>query len=86
MGRLSGDEFVVCCEELSDPSEADEINKRLQAALAAAFVVHGEQVHIHASVGVAVAAADQAIEPSELLHAADLAMYRAKPAGQAYRG
>ena len=84
MGRLSGDEFVVCCEELPDPTKAAEINKRLLSALTPAFTVHGEQVHIHASVGVAVAAAEQAVEPSELLHAADLAMYRAKSAGQVY--
>jgi diguanylate cyclase (GGDEF)-like protein/PAS domain S-box-containing protein len=84
VGRLGGDEFVVLCE-LPDPSETDEIANRLQAALAPAFTVHGEQVRLHASVGVAVAAADQPVEPSELLHAADLAMYRAKPAGRAAR-
>jgi diguanylate cyclase (GGDEF)-like protein/PAS domain S-box-containing protein len=83
VGRLGGDEFVVVCEELPDPSEADEIVNRLRAALAPAFTVYGEQVRLRASVGVAVAAADQPVEATELLHAADLAMYRAKPAGRA---
>lgn len=85
VGRLGGDEFVVVCEELPDPSEADEIANRLQAALAPAFTVHGEQVRLRASVGVAVAATDQPVDPRELLHAADQAMYRAKLPGRADR-
>jgi len=85
VSRLGGDEFVVVCDELPDPSEADEIANRLHAALAPTFTVHGEQVRLRASVGVAVAATDQPVDPRELLHAADQAMYRAKPAGRADR-
>ena len=83
VGRLGGDEFVVVCEELPDQSEADEIANRLQDALAAVFTVHGEQVRLRASVGVAVAPTGQPADPRGLLHAADQAMYQAKLAGRA---
>ena len=83
VGRLGGDEFVLVCEELPDPGEADEIVNRLEAALAPAFTVFGEQVRLRASVGVAIAGTDQPVDARGLLHAADQAMYRAQPVGRA---
>jgi len=82
LARLSGDEFVVLCEDLDDPAEADAIADRAVAALAARFTVAGTTVDITASVGVAFAGpGDQLTE--ELLRDADTAMYQAKRSGGA---
>jgi predicted signal transduction protein with EAL and GGDEF domain len=77
LARLSGDEFVVLCEELLDPARADPIAVRLVEELSRPFVLSGVEVTVTASIGIAFTG--RGIEsPEELLHDADLAMYRSK--------
>ena len=77
LARLSGDEFIVLCEELADPSEADPIAVRLNAELSRPFVLSGMELKVTASIGIAFTG--QSIEaPEELLRDADLAMYQSK--------
>jgi diguanylate cyclase (GGDEF)-like protein len=80
LARLSGDEFVVLCEELDDPGEADAIAVRLKAELARPFVLSGVQVDIAASIGIAFTGSGNDV-PEDLLRDADLAMYRSKHNG-----
>ncbi len=77
LARLSGDEFVILCEELAEPAEADPIAARLNDALSLPFVLSGVEVRLTASIGIAFTG--QGIDaPEELLRNADLAMYRSK--------
>jgi len=77
VARLSGDEFVVVCEDLEDASDASVIAARFHQALAQPFVLSGLELQIAASVGIAFTG--RGIEaPEELIHEADLAMYRTK--------
>jgi diguanylate cyclase (GGDEF)-like protein len=77
LARLSGDEFVVLCEDLATPSAVDPIAVRLDAELSLPFVLANVEVTVSASIGIALT--DQGIgSPEELLRDADLAMYRAK--------
>ena len=77
LARLSGDEFVVLCEDLADQSGADPIAVRLNAELSRPFVLADVEATVSASIGIAFTG--EGIEtPADLLHAADLAMYRAK--------
>jgi len=77
LARLSGDEFVVLCEDLIDSSMADPIAGRLNAELCRPFDLSGVEAKITASIGIAFTGKD--IEaPEELMRAADLAMYRSK--------
>ncbi len=77
LARLSGDEFVVLCEDLIDSSMADPIAVRLNAELGRPFDLSGVEAKITASIGIAFTGKD--IEaPEELMRAADLAMYRSK--------
>ena len=77
LARLSGDEFVVLCEDLADQSEADPIAVRLNAELSRPFALSSVEVTVTASIGIAFTG--QGIDaPEELLRDADLAMYRAK--------
>jgi len=82
IGRLGGDEFLVLCEDLPYPTEAIQIAERLQAALRPRLTVAGTDLTVTASIGIAFAPRTR-VEPDELLHNADLAMYRAKARGRA---
>jgi diguanylate cyclase (GGDEF)-like protein len=77
LARLSGDEFVVLCEDLDGPSQADAIADRVDAALTVPFILPGVEVHMTASIGIAFTD-EGSPGPEELLHDADLAMYRTK--------
>ncbi len=77
LARLSGDEFVVLCEDLDHAGEADPIAIRLSGELSRPFVLSGVEVKVSASIGIAFTG--RGIEASEeLLHDADLAMYQSK--------
>jgi diguanylate cyclase (GGDEF)-like protein len=80
LARISGDEFVILCEDVDGAGAADSIVHRLDGAFEQPFVAAGIEMSVRASVGIAMAAlgTDSA---EDLLQAADLAMYRAKRAG-----
>ncbi|MHB2022868.1 MAG: putative bifunctional diguanylate cyclase/phosphodiesterase [Mycobacteriales bacterium] len=80
LARLSGDEFVVLCEDLTSTDQADQIVERLTSALSSPFALPGVDLEVTASVGVAFTglAGHSALD---VLHAADMAMYAAKKAG-----
>lgn len=77
LARLAGDEFGVLCEELADPAEGDAIVARIEAELLRPFVLSVVEVEITASIGMAFTSAGNH-PPEQLLHDADLAMYRTK--------
>ncbi|MEY2590589.1 MAG: hypothetical protein QOJ67_2573 [Acidimicrobiaceae bacterium] len=82
LARLSGDEFVILCEDLHGFGEVDAIATRMCAAVAAPFNLSAGEVEITTSVGIAFSGrGDQLSE--QLLHAADTAMYQAKRKGGA---
>jgi diguanylate cyclase (GGDEF)-like protein len=77
LARMSGDEFLVLCEDLATPAQAEAILARLDAALVAPFVLSEVTVSVTASIGTALTTPGD--EPAEeLIHHADLAMYRMK--------
>ena len=85
LARLSGDEFVILCEDLDDRARPDTIRDRVQAVLEPPFVMSTCELAVTASVGSAVTAhGDEA--PAQLLHDADLAMYDTKHAKRQVRG
>jgi diguanylate cyclase (GGDEF)-like protein len=77
LARLAGDEFAVLCEDVDDPAQADAIARRFDAALAEPFALSRDKLNIRASIGIAVTGCDSD-GPEELIHDADLTMYRAK--------
>lgn len=77
VARMSGDEFAILCEDLDDPSEADTIEARIAAALGRRFVLSENAVSLTASIGIAFTRRGDET-PKQLLHDADLAMYRMK--------
>lgn len=81
VARFGGDEFVVLCEELGSVSQAETIASRVREHMDPPFVLDGTEVHVSASIGIAVAGATSDMEG--LLRDADAAMYKAKEKGRA---
>ena len=80
LARLSGDEFVILCEDLDEPATVGTIAARIVEAIGAPFDLGGIEVEVTASVGIAFSGpADQLSE--QILHNADTAMYQAKRNG-----
>jgi diguanylate cyclase (GGDEF)-like protein len=78
--RLGGDEFAVLAEDSEDESDADAVAERILEALREPIILHGRELSVTASVGVAVSGGGEG-DAASLLRNADLAMYRAKVDG-----
>jgi len=68
---------VILCEDLEDRSQIDAIVVRVDDAMALPFVLSEIEVNIGASVGIAFTGSGEGA-PEQLIHDADLAMYRTK--------
>ncbi len=80
-GRLGGDEFVVVAEPVAGLADALALGHRLRASICRPVEV-GE-LEIEPSVSIGVALTERAgLSAEELLHDADLAVYRAKQLGR----
>jgi diguanylate cyclase (GGDEF)-like protein/PAS domain S-box-containing protein len=89
VARLSGDEFAILVEDLSDAHVAVDMAERVFEALAGSVAVGGKDIYIHGSMGIAILDADDAAATTdcherslELLRNADVAMYAAKAHGK----
>jgi diguanylate cyclase (GGDEF)-like protein len=78
--RMGGDEFAVLLEDVDD-HHGEQVAGRILDLLSEPVVVDGEELWVRSSVGIATAAAGS-LRSGELLHRADVAMYRAKEAGK----
>ncbi len=82
VARLSGDEFVILCEELDRDDQVEIVASRVVDSLGVTFVLSGIEVEISASIGIAFASQTNH-DAEQLLHAADVAMYQTKRKGGA---
>lgn len=82
VARLSGDEFVILCEDLEGHLLAGEIAARVGDAIAEPFLLSGHEIGISASVGIAFSGPGKQLSDN-LLAEADTAMYQAKRLGGA---
>jgi len=83
--RQGGDEFIVTLPHVKQVSDVELIAKKLLTAIAAAYQIHNSQIHIGASIGIALYP-DDGTDIEMLLKNSDTAMYTAKMAGRgAYR-
>ena len=80
VARLGGDEFAVLLEDLASSEQAARVSARIVESVSAPFVVHGHDVTISASVGIALNAPGDDVE--SLIRNADVAMYTVKQNGR----
>ena len=81
LARQGGDEFTIVLPELRDRDDARIIADKFLESLHRPFDLDGHEVHISASIGIAIYPGDgESID--ELLRHADIAMYQVKALGK----
>ena len=81
VARLGGDEFAVILEGVSEAREVLPVIERIIDSLREVTTIDGHEINSSTSVGIAMYP-ENGSDLSELLRAADLAMYQAKAAGR----
>jgi diguanylate cyclase (GGDEF)-like protein/PAS domain S-box-containing protein len=79
--RFGGDEFAVLLEETASPERAFEVASRIIVELGAPVIVQNYEITPRASIGIAISR-EGAEDPTDLMQAADVAMYAAKAGGK----
>ncbi len=81
LARQGGDEFTIVLPELRDREDARAVADKFLECLQRPFDLDGHEVHISASIGIAIYPGDgESID--ELLRHADIAMYQVKALGK----
>ncbi|MEV6429858.1 diguanylate cyclase [Nocardia sp. NPDC051463] len=81
VGRLGGDEFLVLLSGPARRVDIDTLVARLRSSMAEPIIARGHRIEVNASIGATELTPGDHRTPEAVLHDADLAMYRAKPAG-----
>lgn len=81
VSRFGGDEFVLLLQNLTDQGNISILADKIRETLNTQFEVQSKQIYASASMGIALYPND-GLTPSELLKAADIAMYSAKDSGK----
>ena len=81
LARFGGDEFAILQADANDSVSTATLAQKIIGAIAAPFVIAGNEVYITASVGFASYSADIS-GPDAMMIQADLALYRAKDDGE----
>ncbi len=79
--RLSGDEFMVVLEQVTDLESPGVVALKLLEEIRQPSRIEGHDIHISGSIGISVFP-DDAEDVETLLKNADMAMYRAKELGK----
>ncbi len=82
VARLSGDEFAILLESITEISDAGRVAERIEEALSFPINLAGAEVTTSASIGIVTSSMSHD-QPEQILRSADMAMYRAKAAGRA---
>jgi diguanylate cyclase (GGDEF)-like protein/PAS domain S-box-containing protein len=81
IGRLSGDEFLILLRDIRRPDDAAVVARKILASLQEPIALAGVDLHIGASIGIALWN-DSSADLDDLMRAADTAMYAAKDLGR----
>ena len=77
--RFGGDEFVACIGDVT-PAELQLIAKDILASIAKGMFHRGQEIKGHVSIGLNIASCKDPL--SDMLHAADTALYKSKAEGK----
>lgn len=79
-GRMSGDEYVVICSDVSEVSGVEALANRVAQLLRAVVPVRGQLLRVSATIGAATPTGPET-SAADLLRFADAAMFSAKRQG-----
>ncbi|MEO1621485.1 MAG: diguanylate cyclase, partial [Cyanobacteria bacterium J06632_3] len=82
LARLGGDEFTILIENIRTEKDVQTICDRIQSALSQPLEIDGYAFTVTASIGVAMGS-ELYSSATDMLRAADIAMYEAKRQGRA---
>jgi len=80
--RQGGDEFILVLSEISQPEDAKVVANKIINAINEPVILQGDELHITASIGIAIYPLNGTDDVKELMKKADMAMYAAKKAGR----
>ncbi len=83
VARMGADEFAIVIPKPGRVSALTRLAQRVLGALQQPFVLHNQEIHAPASIGIALSADAKRMAPSDLLNDAELALYQAKVSGRA---
>lgn len=81
VARFGGDEFVILLDGITHVRDALLVAERIHKSLEIPINLGARDLFTAASIGIALSDADNA-QPEDVLHNADVALYRAKAAGK----
>lgn len=81
VSRQGGDEFVLLLNRLADPRDAARVAEKLIRSLEEPIPFEGQDLHVSASIGIALFPQDGRDVPT-IMKQADTALYSAKEAGR----
>ena len=81
VSRVGGDEFVIVIPGIGSASDASSVAAKILEVLTNAFHLHGNDLHVAASIGISLYPADGSDAETPMRHA-DTAMYHAKDSGR----
>lgn len=82
VSRQGGDEFAMVLVEISRAQDAALVAQKVLDSLMLPIVVAGSELHVTASIGIALYPVDGTDDAQALMKKADIAMYDAKAAGR----
>jgi len=81
VARQGGDEFIVVLNSIAESLDAAKVAQKILDSLLQPFYIHGNELHIGGSIGIAVFPNDGGTAET-LLRNSDVAMYHAKENGR----
>lgn len=81
VSRQGGDEFIIVLDNISGVADASTVAQKILNALMQPYFIQEEELHIGASIGIAIFPED-GDKVDTLLRNSDIAMYHAKEAGR----
>ncbi|MCX4095025.1 diguanylate cyclase domain-containing protein [Nocardia sp. alder85J] len=82
LGRIGGDEFLVLLSGQVRAEDLESLVGRLRRTMAEPIIARGHRIRVDATIGITELGVAETRSPEAVLHDADLAMYRAKPAAR----
>ncbi len=82
VARLGGDEFVILLDDHAESRDGVRVARRIQRSMEVPFRLSGQAIYATVSIGIATSDGAQT-DVTEILRAADAAMYKAKSDGKA---
>ncbi|OUL37075.1 GGDEF-domain containing protein [Nostoc sp. T09] len=82
LAHLNQDEFAIACTDILSFESVIKLSQLLLSTLSKPFLIEGQQIHITASIGIAINELGERNSVDQLLQQAHIALYQAKQQGR----